>query len=109
MNVHLFLCVRTRNRHGEVFVGTVAALSLSGLVHKALTDFWLDAAHVSLETAGWWRGGVEEQQKTEPKQCRPVPRLQPLETPEKRKWGGVEGLNELRTAAWTSYCLHSIT
>lgn len=42
------VCVRTRGSLREIFVGGVAVHSLT----KALTDFWLDAFHVSRATAG---------------------------------------------------------
>lgn len=64
---HLFVVgVRTRNRHRKIFVGSVAAVhSLPKPAEpwcKALTDFWLDALHESLATAGWMEGkGGEEQ------------------------------------------------
>lgn len=50
------------------------------------------------------RGAME----IKPRQCRPVPRLHPLETPEERKQGGVRGgLKGLRTAA-LMFCLHIV-
>lgn len=84
-------CVCENERQTGRNICSVAVHSLPRPAEPVQTPDRLLAGRLARESSNSWmmegKGG-EEQGKREPRQCRPVPRLQPLETSEERKRRG---------------------
>lgn len=105
----LCVSVRTRDRQREI-LASIAVYSLPKPAEHVQSPDRLLAGRLARESSNSWmtEGKREEEQWKRARQCRPVPRLRPLETPEERKrgWGGAtEGP---RPAALMSCCRHVV-